>query len=192
MNNLYKDVYCMSFTNQEIIEFLIKPLRKYSNIIIRISSSEDIELFEDTEEKISFVSFDGERENFCISFYNYQTSIFISDEDAVLQHKSTFNEEFMFIDDDIKHQYTLSDTYKNVVYNGYLRGMTHKQILELFLEFIILLNGAKKILIEETVISQEGINYPECKYIIKIYNDSDVQKSVEYENILFLVNEITL
>jgi len=180
---------CMLFTNKEIIEYLIKPLRKFSDMTIRMSSSDDIELLENTMEKICFVCFDGDKENFCISFYGYQTSIFISDEELTPQRKCTFNEEFMFIDDDKKQHYTSSDTYKNVVYEGYLKDMTHKEILELFYEFIILLNGAKSILVEEKVVSQEGFEYPKCNYIVKIDNESNIKKNIKYENITFLINE---
>lgn len=179
----------MLFTNDEIIKYLIKPLERYSNLIIRISSSDDIELSMNTMEKICFVSFDGERENFAISFYGHQTSIFITDEDLTPQKKYTFNEEFMFIDDNSKSYYTSGDTYKNIIYEGNLKNKTHKEILTLLCEFIILLNGAKSISVQEEVVSQVGFEYPKCNYIVRVRNESGIKSNIKYSNILFLINE---
>lgn len=187
-----KDKYCMMFTNEEIIEYLIKPLKKYSNMRIRMSSADDVEVLENTIEKICFVSFDGERENFSISFYGHQTSIFISDQDLTPQRNYTFNEEFMFIDDNNKQHYTSSDTYKNIVYEGKLKDKEHKEILTMFCEFIVMLNGAKSISVQEEVVSDKGFEYPKCNYIVKIYNESGIEESKSYENILFLINETVL
>lgn len=120
-------------------------------------------------EKICYVSFDGDDENFSISFYGYQTSI--------------------FIDDTYKKHYTSSDTYKNIVYEGELNIINHKEILGLFCDFIRLLNGAAQISVEETTISQEQFCYPKCDYIIKIDNNYKVKKNIGYQNILFIIND---
>lgn len=183
------DKFCMLFTNEEIIEYLVKPLNVESKLIIRMANSEDNEIFENIDEKICYVSFDGEKENFHISFYGHQTSIFISDEEKAPERKFTFNMEFMFIDDIEKQYYTSSDTGGNVVYEGSLRDKTHKEILQLFYEFIMLLAGTTKMTVEENKVSQENGRYPKCNYIVRICNECSMKKSIKFDNILFITNE---
>jgi len=43
--------YCMAFTNEEIIKFLVNPLKKYSQLDIHLLSN-DKELSDDDSEKI--------------------------------------------------------------------------------------------------------------------------------------------
>lgn len=189
MNSLDETEFCMIFKNEEIREYLIKPLKEYPDINFRVMTPDSTEISENSEEEIGFVCFDGERENFYIRFDGDQTSIFISDEFSSKPNKYTFNEEFMFIDEINKKYYTSSDTTGNVVYEGRLRERPHKEILELFREFIVLLIGAKKILIEENIVSQEGFEYPKCEYTVNIFNDSGTKKRVKCDNIVFSVNE---
>jgi hypothetical protein len=177
MNKLYKeDEYCMDFSNEEIIEYLVKLVQVHDNINIKLSSDSEENISFDTKEPIRYISFDGAEENFYVSFCSNQTAVFI------------LNEEFMFIDDYSKEHHTSSDTYGNVVYEGTLRDKTHKEILELIYELFTILLGAQKILIEETVVSQEGWQYPKCNYIIKLTNDYEIKKEVRFENILFSIN----
>ena len=168
MKDLYdKNEYCMSFSNAEIEEYFLIPLKKKSKIHVTPMESQG-----------NFVSiaFDGDIGNFFISFYGHQTSIF------------TCSEEFMFIDDNEKENTVSSDTYGNVVYEGVLRDKTKREILELLFEFITILNRAKEITIEEIVISQDGFQYPKCRYNIELSGDNDIKGSIEFENILFAVN----
>jgi len=95
----------------------------------------------------------------------------------------------MFIDDDIKENIRSSDTYHNVVFEGQLRDKTHKEILELFFKFITVLMGATKISIEEIVVSQETFQYPKCTYTVKLTNNSGIKNKIQFENILFSINE---
>lgn len=187
MNNYEKDKFCMSFTNEEIKEYLIKPLSKYSSLNLRLLTTDGIELVDPFYEKITFICFDGKRENFYIRFYDDSTSIFISDEERTSSPKYTFNEEFMFLDDDIRQNYTSSDTSGNVVYGGTLKNRTHEELLMLFCEIIVLLNGARSISIEEQFVSQNGFEYPKYNYNVKIYKESSLPQNIKYENISFTI-----
>lgn len=255
MNDLYaKDESCMDFSNEEIDEYLIRPLMKDPKIVIKVISkamenndemigllnmqiagirknpltresetiikslTNSIEELSTKNDEIVCVFFDGDMGCFSISFYKHRTSIFVSDQspeakeqlpdlvdflsnmnfmessvDTIEAHLSTkrnwtFNEEFMFIDDQSKENTTSSDTYENVVYEGTLRDKTHKEMLELFREFVVLLIGAKEIIVEKIFVSQEGWQYPKYKYVVRITNDSGTKKEVRMENVLFLIN----
>lgn len=189
MIDLYdENVYCMNFTNKEIEEYLVSSLRKDCDIIIK-SIAGNKKTFYTGNDKIKCIFFDGDKELFFISFFDHQTSICISDGNYYPERKFSFNEEFMFIDDKAKVNIVSSDTYGNIVYEGPLRNKTHKEMLELFYEFITLLIGVKKISFEETVVSQEGIQYPKCQYIVKVTNDSGIKNNIRFENIVFSINE---
>lgn len=188
MNNCENDKFCMSFTNEDIKEYFIKPLSKHSNLNLRLLSTDGTELFNLLRDKITFVCFDGKRENFYIRFYGYLTAIFISDEELTPHRKYTFNEEFMFIDDDAKEHIVSSDTHGNVVYEGSLRDKSHKEILALFCDFVKILIGAINIKIEETMISQEGWQYPKCKYVVNLAKNDEIHQKIEIENIIFIIN----
>ena len=172
MKDLYeKNEYCMSFTDEEIEEHFVKPIK--SNTLL------EVELVK-SQNNFTSIALTYRPEVFSISFYGHQTSIFISGDD--------FNEEFMFIDDYTKKDIVSSDTYGNVVYEGILRNKTKKEILELFLEFIKILNGCKKIVIKESVVTQDGFQYPKCNYYIAISNNTTFKGNVEFENITFNIS----
>ena len=187
MIDLYsRDMYCMDFTNKELEEYLVAPLRDHCDIIVESIHGTKEEFYKEND-KISCIFFDGDSEQFFISFYQHQTSICITDS-PFRERKWTFNEEFMFIDDAAKTNTVSSDTYGNIVYEGSLRAKTHKEILELFCEFILLLVGATSIRVEETQVSQEGWQYPKCKYVVKIKNDLPTKIEKQIENIQFQIN----
>lgn len=176
MRELYdKNEKCMSFKNEEIIEYLVKPIQKNYQVDIRLSTESNDNISFDTNERIRYVCFDGEKEDFYASFLDYQTAIFI------------LNEEFMFIDDYSKEDITSSETYGNVVYEGMLRDKCHKEILEIIYQLFTIIYGAKKIDIQETEVSQQGIQYPKCSYKIKLTNGLGLKSNISFENILFLV-----
>lgn len=167
MRDLYKEnEYCMEFSEEEIVEYIIKPSQIYSDINIQ---------YEKSEGTFTFVSFDGLKESFYIRFYGHLTAIFI------------LNEEFMFFDDKAKEHQTSSETYENIVYEGFLRDKTHKEILKIIFEVFKILLGAKKIRKKETEVSQKGW-YTQYNYEINIYNDFQIKNEVQFENILFRVN----
>ena len=177
-NDLYrKDEYCMNFTNHEIICFLVNRVKEYPNILVKLSSDDGTDMTLNMGKQIKYVCFDGEKEEFYVSFFNHQTSIFI------------MNQEFMLIDDNAKENYTSSATYGNVVYEGTLRDKTHGEILTLIFDFFKVLLGTMKIVINETKISQDGWQYPKCDYIIKLTNGTNIKKVIRYANIEFVINE---
>jgi len=187
--------YCMYFSNESIFEFLINPLKAYPQLDIHAFNEDDVEIDYDSQEKIKYINLDGKKENFCVSFRGHNTSIFISDEDRAAQKKSiwdinwTFNEEFMFLDDDVKTKTTYSDTAGNIVYEGTLKDKTHAEILKLIHDFAVVLMGATKIEQYISGFSKGGPEYPKHKYIIKITNSTKEKRKVIFDNITFLINE---
>lgn len=95
----------------------------------------------------------------------------------------------MFIDDKEKVNYTGSDTYHNVVYEGILRDKTHEEILKLMYKVVIILLGSQKINIGEKFISQEGLEYPKYDYIIELIKEESDTREIKLENILFLIKD---
>ncbi|OWA35218.1 hypothetical protein B9G55_11160 [Saccharibacillus sp. O16] len=170
MENIYsEDQYCMEFSNEEILDFLVNPLVENYNLPLKIFAKDQEEFNADTD-KIGHVFIDEERD-FFFSFLGFQTSLFI------------FEEEIMFIDDIAKNNIVSSHTYGNIVYEGSLRGRTHKEILKLMYDISVLLLDVKKVDFEELRISQTGIQYPKCEYKVKLYSDSI--KNVYFDNIFF-------
>ena len=112
-----------------------------------------------------------------MTFYGHQTSIFILDK------------EIMFIDDKQKVNYTSSDTYHNVVYEGVLRDKTHEEILKLMYNVVIILLGSQKINIEEKFISQEELEYPKYDYIIELIKEKSDIREIKLENIIFFIKD---
>lgn len=155
-----KTEWCMNFTNKEIMEYFVQPLTANPDINIKLLS-DDREIKEDSNENIEIVCLDGEKEELFVSFIGCQTSIFI------------LNEEVMFIDENAKKNYTLSDTAFNIVYEGNLRGMTHKEILKMLLEFVNYCVGAYEIYVEED----------NKNYIINLKSNKYVKNNIYYNNI---------
>jgi len=190
----------MKFSNKDIFEFLVNPLRRFSQLDIRMLADQNgasVEIDENSEERIAFVSFDGRKENFHVSFSAY-VSLFISDLDfEALKLDSdwsygkhyTFDGHFMFIDDDTKKIISESETYGNIVYEGTLRDKTHKEILTLIKDFVIVLIGTQKMEVISTETYRIGLQYLKHNYIIKITNPTKEKKRVVFENITFLINE---
>ncbi|CAH1226408.1 MULTISPECIES: hypothetical protein [Paenibacillus] len=166
---------CMDFSNEEIITYLVEPLSKHPKVELRVLSGDE-EFIPASGKRIEYVVLDGEHEDVHVSFYRHQTSIFF------------LNEEMMFIDDAVKGNYTSSDTYGNVVYEGSLRDKSHQEILELIYEMLTIVIGVKSTTIEETKISQVGLEYPKCEYKIKMTSDEMVTKIVKYANVTLYLN----
>ena len=171
-----KEAYCMSFTKEEIKDFFITPLSQYPEVDIRILSSDYREISQNSNEAMRYISFDGENCEFYIRLLGCETALFI------------LNEEFMFIDDDVKEKYRSSDTFHNVVYEGSLNSKDHKEILDLIRDIVIILIGAQRIHVKQTVVSEEGISYPKCEYAIDVFNNSEIKRRTKIENILFAIN----
>lgn len=182
IKDLYKaDELCLDFTNEEIIKHLAEPLKKCAEFDIKMYNEEDIEIIQGQNECIRYISFDGDKSDFYMSFWPHQAAIFAKSEEYM------YNEEFMFIDDNAKQTYCGCDTYANVVYEGTLRDKTHEEILELMRAFVLLLKGAKGIRIEEELVSSVGIEYPKYNYTVKIANNSQQKAEERFDNILFVI-----
>ncbi len=177
MSDLYKiDELCMGFTNQEILDYFVTLIQNIPGLEIILSSYDTDNIPCNSDERIRHVSLDGIEENFFVSLHNHQISVFI------------LNEEFMFIDDEAKKNTVSSDTYHNVVYEGYLRDKTHQEILSIVLKLLTILYGTEKIEIAEEIVSQNGVQYPKCNYIVKLTKSKEEKQEIQFENILFSIN----
>lgn len=105
----------MSFSAEEVEENLITKLRNTSNIKVQPD-------YDGPNGTIDYLQIESEKCNLAISFYGFETSIFI------------FDEKIMLIDDLQKRKYTLDHTYGNIIYAGSLRNLTHREILKLLVE----------------------------------------------------------
>ncbi|EPY05631.1 hypothetical protein PAALTS15_18913 [Paenibacillus alvei TS-15] len=172
MDNVYSEgQLCMEFTNEEIMNYLVEPLKKHSNICVKALTLDEKEV-QDTNEQIRYVSIDEDKDCY-FSFLGFQTSLFV------------LEEEFMFIDDEAKEDIVSSHTYGNVVYEGSLRDKSHKEILELMYQISSILVNVKELEIEERKVSQTGIQYPKCEYNVKLISDVIEKGSISFSNILF-------
>ncbi|GAV13702.1 hypothetical protein RQP50_24050 [Paenibacillus sp. chi10] len=163
--------HCMNFTNEEIMSYLVKPLKKHPNICVKALTLDEKEV-QDTNEQIRYVSIDEDKDCY-FSFLGFQTSLFV------------LEEEFMFIDDEAKENIVSSHTYGNVVYEGNLRDKSHKEILELMYQISSILVNVNELEIEERKVSQTGIQYPKCEYNVKLVSDVVDKGSIRFSNILF-------
>jgi len=173
----------MDFSNEEIDNFLIEPLRKNTNLDITMVSENDEQITGKCEKKIEYITFDGEifKTDFYIVFNRHSTSMYTP-------HVA---EAFEFIDDKIKYAVRSSDTYGNVVYEGMLTGRTPKEILSLLKQFIMLFSESTSIKVKESVLSPSPTQergYPLCDYTINITNGSNEKREVTFENIKFIIN----
>jgi len=177
MDNLYhKEQYCMEFSNREILEYLVKLAQVFEDVDIRLATDTQEEASWETEEAIQYVIFDNKDEEFYVRFLGYETAVFI------------VNEEFIFLDDIAKPEVPGSDTYGNVVYEGRLRNKSHKEILKIIYELFLIVKGTRELKIEETVVKQEGIHYPQCDYVVRIKKDTNEKSIIQFENIKFVIN----
>ena len=168
----------MEFSNEEIVEFLVKPLRKYPQLDIRLLAEDDLELEETSAEQIRFVVLDGDKCDFYLYFYSGCVSLFTPAE----------SREFMFIDDNKKDMFTSSDTYGNVPYEGTLRGKTHREIFELILQFIQIFIGTTKIVIKGKEVSRRESGYPIGEFTVWLTKNSDEKCEITIDNIKFIIN----
>ncbi|MEI4803208.1 hypothetical protein WAZ07_18305 [Bacillus sp. FJAT-51639] len=175
---LYQEAeHCMKFTNEEILRYFVKPLSMNPDVDIRIVS-DDEEIPGDLDKTIETVCLDGEREGFFVNFIGCQTSIFILDT------------EIMFIDDKTKVNYTSSDTAYNVVYEGNLRCMTHKEILDMFVEIINYCIGTYEIYVQEEEIDNMNYNsYQTFKYEINLKVNKGEKKKLTYNNVYINIED---
>jgi hypothetical protein len=178
MEDLYNsDIHCMDFSNEEILKYLVEPLKKYLQFYIRLLCKEDEEISENSEKKITHIILDGDTEDFSLAFYGYETNIFI------------ISEKFMFIDDIAKKDFPGCAIYANILYEGHLRDKSHKELLELFYRILVLLKDTKKIEFKEWSAWNIEESQGRVEYNVNVFNDSGVGKTIRLENILFVINK---
>ena len=161
--------WSMEFTNDEIKRYLADKTKEWAEVCYLV---DDIYVEQDSKDNFDYITFDGTKQNFYISFYGTQTAIFFN------------NNEIMFIDDDEKKHYTSSDVFDNVVYEGRLNDKSHKQILGLILKFVNLLHGVTDIEIKQEVLIPDSLeSYGKSNYIININNPLVDSGKYIFENI---------
>lgn len=158
----------MDFSNDEVIRFLINKLNDAINCKYII---DDNYVSKDCNQDFEYISFDGEKQEFYISFLKSQTSIFI------------YNYEIMFIDDKEKEKYTISDVYENIVYEGILKNLSHEQILTMLCQLINLIYGSKNIEVLQEPLSEQSGSYPKYNYRLKVSNPLYKTGVYKFENI---------
>ena len=168
--------FCMEFSNADILEYLAKPAEKNDGAIININAAGEVNAPRDTDVKIRSIGLD-EEDNISVLFCDHLTALFV------------LNEEFMFFDDDAKEYQTSSETYANVVYEGSTRDKSHEEILGIIYELYTIVKDATELKIEETVIRQVGVQYPQCEYVVYIKKDSREKNIIQFENIKFVINQ---
>ena len=96
--------------------------------------------------------------------------------------------ELMFIDDDFKGTYTSSDVFDNVVYEGCMRGMSHRQMLDMFADIILCFIGATDVQVIQRDVPKESVYrrynyYDPHTFIINVKNDCANRQSQVFANI---------
>ena len=171
MNN--EERWCMNFTNDEIKTYLIEKLKRKADVKYIVN---DKYVASDCQEDFEYITFDGIKQEFYVSFLKSQTSIFID------------NNEIVFIDDNEKRYYTSSDVDDCIVYEGILNNKSHKQILELILKFVQLFQGASNIEVVEVKIVEDSVDsYAKKTYIINIDTPYINNGKYEFHNIIMNV-----
>ena len=90
----------------------------------------------------------------------------------------------MFIDENVKNNYTTSDTMYNVVYEGNLRNLTHKEILGLIIEIISYFICANEIYVYKEELIDNSNTYKKYSYRIDVVSDFVERKEGIYNNIV--------
>ncbi len=167
----------MEFTNEELKCYMIEYINNiiHNKIKIRCLSEDGNEIEANSSEKIETIVFDGYDENLFISFYGIHTSIFV------------YDEEIMFIDEQSKGTYTSSDVYNNVVFEGELRNMTHKGMLQMFADIIVCFIDATDVTVTQLEVTEgkyKSYNYYQPHdFHIYVYNKNLIKDKRVYKNI---------
>lgn len=175
MKDLYKsNEYCMAFSNETIKKYFFDKAQNELGIKLSCSYC-DVKKFPcDVVGNIDYISCDDFKEELAIRFFRPSlTAIFILDE------------IFMFYD--YTDEVNARETVGSIIYEGYLRDKTHKQILDIFLELFKILYGATKIEYEEHLVSKIGY-YNQNNYTVKLKKPNCEKQAIQFENILFLIN----
>lgn len=159
--------WSMDFTNKEIEDYFISKLNGKFNYKLMVDDSY-VNLGH--KERYEFIILNEEKE-FYINFMNFQTSVFIH------------NHELIFIDDDLKDTYTISDIYHNIVYEGEIKKMSHKDFLSLLFNIIIKLSDSYSMEIDYEPLTLEESCYPKYSYYIKVFTHTAEECECNFSNI---------
>ncbi|MBQ8983541.1 MAG: hypothetical protein IJ079_08115 [Lachnospiraceae bacterium] len=164
---------CMNFSNAELKSYLIDKMTPFTDVKCIVN---DQYVSYDCNDDFEYITFDGTIQEFYISLHKFQTCIFIN------------NEEIMFIDDEEKKHYTWSDVESCIVYEGNLFGKTHKQILELIMEFLNIFRGSSNMIVKKEIIqTDEKCSYTKYKYYINVNNPNVGSGKYQFDNIIINV-----
>lgn len=169
------DNWCLNYSNDEIRAYFISELEK-SDIPCSCIVGDNY-VGQDANEPFEYITFDGKKQDFFISFCQCEVSIFFNEE------------EIMFIDNNEKKYYTIEDTFGNIVYEGNLNNLSHRQILTFFVSIIKFIYGSEKITVKKKPLSDHGFLYPGFEYRLLIYNPLLKSGIYDFENITFEINQ---
>lgn len=174
MSEKYEE-YCMKFSKEELRNIFCRKFDEelQSKIICITGDGSKIDF--DSDSRIETIAFD-ENENLAIMFWEYQTSIYVC------------GKELMFIDDNFKGTYTSSDVFDNVVYEGCMRGMSHRQMLDMFADIILCFIGATDVQIIQRDVPKGSVYqrynyYDPHMFIINVKNNCVNTHSQVFANI---------
>lgn len=165
---------CMIFSNDEIRTYFICELEKCNITCSCIVGERYVN--KDVAENYDYITFDGEKQDFFISFSRGEASIFINDD------------EIMFIDDNEKRYYTIEDTYDNIVYEGSLTELSHKEILMKLVSIIKLLYGSRKMRVLKKPLPNQNLLYPRFDYKLLLENPFIQCGIYQFDNIVIEIN----
>lgn len=165
----------MKFSKEELRNIFCRKFDEelQSKIICITGDGSKIDF--DSDSRIETIAFD-ENENLAIMFWEYQTSIYVC------------GKELMFIDDNFKGTYTSSDVFDNVVYEGCMRGMSHRQMLDMFADIILCFIGATDVQIIQRDVPKGSVYqrynyYDPHMFIINVKNNCVNTHSQVFANI---------
>lgn len=162
------------FSNDEIRTYFIDELEKAKITCSCIVGERYVDKY--VSKDYDYITFDGEMQEFFISFSQCEVSIFINEE------------EIMFIDDNEKKFYTIEDTYENIVYEGSLNDLSHDEILKKLVSIVKLLYGTKELKILKSLSSNQELLYPRYNYKLIIKNPVVKSGIYKFDNIIFEIN----
>ena len=166
--------WCLMFSNDEIRTYFIDELEKARITCSCIVGETYVDKY--VSEDYDYITFDGKKQDFFISFYQCEVAIFFD------------QEKIMFIDDNEKRFYTIEDTYENIVFEGSLINLSHQEILKKLALIVKILYGKKEIKVLKTLSSNQDLLYPRYDYKLSIKNPVVRSGIYKFDNIVFEIN----
>lgn len=150
----------MNFSNEDIFNFLIDPLKSNPHFILYPVDDNDELVIKGSDIPIAAVFLYGFDTEPFIAFSKYVTTIYLEHANFTNWSCEAYSptdktkypysgcDAFMFVDNNYKKIINIDETYGRVVYDGTLCNKTHEEILRLILKLIIQITSANKIEIE--------------------------------------------